>query len=84
MQQVKNAAELEPLLPFKETAPKNHHADVKHIPSIQDSSTGARHSPDILGNFLATKSQNMNVIEKKKSKKKKHTKKYYEDIDKAR
>lgn len=34
LQQVKNAAELEPLLPFKETAPKNHHADVKHIPSI--------------------------------------------------
>jgi hypothetical protein len=56
LQQVKNAAALEPLLPFKQKEPKKNHEDVKHIPSIQDSSTGARHSPDILGSFLATKS----------------------------
>jgi 1,4-alpha-glucan branching enzyme len=53
---------------------------VKNIPSVQDSSTGARHSPAILGNFLATKAEGMTV----KSKKKKHTKKYYEDIQKAK
>lgn len=56
------------------------------MPSIQDSSTGARHSPDILGSFLATKSQGMNVLDKHKSKKQKvkHSKKYYKDIEKAR
>jgi Asp/Glu/hydantoin racemase len=58
---------------------------VKNVPSIQDSSTGARHSPDILGSYLATKSQGMNVLDKKHSKKKKkHTQKYYKDIEKAR
>jgi hypothetical protein len=59
---------------------------VKNVPSIQDSSTGARHSPDILGSFLATKSQGMNVLDKHKTKKQKvkHSKKYYKDIEKAR
>jgi hypothetical protein len=51
---------------------------VKTIPSVQDSSTGARHSSDILGNFLATDQQGMTV------KKKKHSKKYYQDIEKAK
>jgi hypothetical protein len=53
---------------------------VKNIPSVQDSSTGARHSPNILGNFLATNQEGMNV----KKGKKKHTKKYYEDIQNAK
>jgi hypothetical protein len=70
--------EIEPLLPFKKDTPQIHHDDVKNIPSVQDSSTGARHSPNILGNFLATKS------DVKLPHKKKHTKKYYDDIKKAK
>ena len=36
---------------------------MQHIPSVQDSSTGTRHSSVVLGNFVATKAQNMNVME---------------------
>jgi hypothetical protein len=79
LQQVKNIDEIEPLLPFKKDTPTIHHDDVKNIPSVQDSSTGARHSSIILGNFLATKSQGMNLKHDKK-----HSKKYFEDIKKAK
>lgn len=76
---MKNLDEIEPLLPFKKDTPTIHHDNVKNIPSVQDSSTGARHSPNILGNFLATKAEGMNVKHNKK-----HTKKYYEDIQNAK
>jgi hypothetical protein len=71
--------EIEPLLPFKKDTPTIHHDDVKNIPSVQDSSTGARHSQNVLGNFLAINSQGMTLKHEKK-----HTKKYYEDIQKAK
>lgn len=61
------------MLPFKKDAPINQHSDVQNIPSIQDSSTGERHSPEILGNLLATKSQGMNLS---KNKHKNHSKIY--------
>ncbi len=47
-----------------------------------DSSTGIRHSQDILGNLLATKEEGMNLSER--GKKKKHSAKYYKDIEKAK
>ena len=81
LQQVTNLDEIQHQLPFKKDTPTIHHDDVKNIPSVQDSSTGARHSPNILGNFLATKQEGMTI---KKKGKKKHTKKYYEDIQNAK
>jgi len=65
-------------LPFKKDTSTNSHQDVGNIPSVQDSSTGIRHSPDILGTLLATKSQ-LNL-----SNGKKHSKKYQEDIEHAK
>ena len=73
-----NVDELDKVLPFKKDAPKNTHSDVKHIPSIQNSSTGDRHSPDILGQLVATKEKGMNIKEKK------HSKKFLKDIAKAK
>jgi hypothetical protein len=46
---------LDQVLPFKKDNAKNKYANVKHIPSIQNSSTGSRHSPDILGQLVGTK-----------------------------
>lgn len=55
----------------------DNHKDVGNIPSVQDSSTGARHdqqSTSLVG-----------LNQKKMNKKgKKHSKKYYDDISKAK
>jgi hypothetical protein len=48
-------------MPFKKDQPKDAHLNVQHIPSVQDSSTGTRHSGEILGSFLATGQQNMMI-----------------------
>lgn len=73
-----NVDELDKTLPFKKDAPKNQHQDVKHIPSTKNSSTGERHSPDILGQLVGTKEKNMVVKEKK------HSKKFLKDIAAAK
>jgi len=73
-----NVDELDKVLPFKKDAPKNHYSEVKHIPSIQNSSTGDRHSPDILGQLVGTKEKNMVVHEKK------HSKTFLKDIAAAK
>lgn len=52
-------------MPFKKDEPVNAHKDVQHIPSVQDSSTGSRHNPNVQGSFLATGQQNMVVLKKK-------------------
>jgi len=57
-------------LPFKKDEAQASHEDVAHIPSIQDSSTGERHSSDLLGNLVATKSQGMEVAEEQMNLKK--------------
>ena len=70
LQSVSNADKVDQNLPFKKVIEQSQAAaEVKHIPSVQDSSTGSRHSPDILGMLVGTKEKNMNV-------KKKHSKKY--------
>lgn len=71
------------MLPFKKDSPTNHHKDVGNIPSVQDSSTGVRHTllDQQQGQLLGTKEKNMNL---KKKKIKNHSKKYYEDIDHAK
>lgn len=79
LQSVQNEDELKKQLPFKKDEPEKQHSNVGNIPSVQDSSTGSRHSPDIMGNLVATKSQIS-----MKGKKKKHSKKYYADIEKAK
>lgn len=80
LQTVKNANELDQILPFKKDTPTDKHEDVGNIPSVQDSSTGQRHEPEILGTLLATKSQvNLSSISKKK-----HSKRYMADIEKAK
>ena len=66
LQQVKNQDEIDLMLPFKKDTPTIHHDDVKNIPSVQNSGTGERHSPEILGNFLATKAEGMTIKSKKK------------------
>ena len=58
---MKNAAEVDQMLPFKKDVPSPDHSDVGNIPSVQDSSTGIRHTPEILGNLLGTKAEGMNV-----------------------
>ena len=78
LQKVSNEQELDTILPFKKDTSTNSHQDVGNIPSVQDSSTGIRHSPDILGTLLATKSQ-LNLNNGKK-----HSKKYQEDIEHAK
>ena len=65
-------------MPFKTDTPKDQHQNVGNVPSVQDSSTGIRHSSDILGNLLATKEEGMNLMTH--DKKKKHSAKYYKDI----
>jgi hypothetical protein len=54
---------LDKILPFKKDEALAAHDNVENVPSIQDSSTGERHSSDLLGNLLATKSQGMEVSE---------------------
>lgn len=41
-------------MPFKKDESTNEHQVVGHIPSVQDSSTGQRHSMDLLGNLVGT------------------------------
>lgn len=48
-------------MPFTKDEKVDPHKDVEHIPSVQDSSTGNRHSPKLQGTYLATKAQNMVV-----------------------
>jgi hypothetical protein len=67
LQNVKNVEQIAQAMPFKKDQPVNAHKDVQHIPSVQDSSTGSRHNPNVQGSFLATGQQNM-VVQKKKSK----------------
>ena len=47
---------------------------------MQDSSTGTRHSPDILGNLVATKEQNMETSKQHKH----HSKNFKENVEKAK
>lgn len=67
-------------MPFKKDQPKDAHLNVQHIPSVQDSSTGTRHSGEILGSFLATGQQNMMIA---KSGQKAHGKAYHNQIEVA-
>lgn len=55
LQSVNNADKIDQNLPFKkDTEGIQSTTEVKHIPSVQDSSTGNRHSPDILGLLVGT------------------------------
>jgi len=51
---VKNVEQIAKAMPFKKDQGVNAHQDVQHIPSVQDSSTGTRHSAKLQGSFLAT------------------------------
>lgn len=62
------------MLQFKSDSQTNHHKDVGNIPSVQDSSTGARHNINLQSQLLGQENANS----------KKHSKKYYADIDKAK
>ena len=55
----------------------DNHSQVQHIPSVKDSSTGTRHSPEILGNLVQSKAQGMTV-------KKKHSEKYTKNMEAAK
>lgn len=52
-------------MPFKKDESTNEHQVVSHIPSVQDSSTGQRHSMDLLGNLVGTHQQGMDVADSK-------------------
>lgn len=78
LQNVKNQEEIAQAMPFKKDQPKDAHVNVQHIPSVQDSSTGTRHTGEVLGTFLATGQQNMMVA---KSTKKAHGKAYHDQLE---
>ena len=48
------------MLPFKKDSQANHHKDVGNIPSVQDSSTGARHNTNAQSSLLGIGQKNMN------------------------
>jgi len=78
LQSVKNVEQIAKAMPFGKQQASNAHGDVQYIPSVQDSSTGTRHSATINGSFLQSSQQNMNL-----QKKKTHSKVYRDEIDRA-
>lgn len=83
LQSLPNVDEVDKTLPFKKDQQESNHKNVGHIPSVQDSSTGSRHSSEIMGNLVATKAQNMEV-QSSHSKVKAHSKKYRQNIQSAK
>lgn len=94
LQKISNPAQLDQILPFKkDEANTEQQESVGNIPSVKDSSTGERHSSDLLGNLVATKAQGMEAAEEgvasaaeiklRKKKRAEHRKAYSREMKKA-